>query len=165
MAQLEAEWDRTRQALLRAATLLDRAGFSSRSLTAHSVVIPIAYYMARRDLTDSYLESTSDAPDRARLIQWVVRSLVKRGIWGSGLDRLLARLRTRSTRTGQPSFQAEIEASMAASGKSLAFDETEIDELLQIKFGSQRSFPVLSLLYPGIGFSKGFPGGPILPRG
>lgn len=165
MAKVEAEWDRTRQALLRAATLLDRAGFSSRSLTAHSVVIPIAYYLARRDLSDSYLESTNDAPDRARLIQWVVRSLVKRGIWGSGLDQLLVRLRNEIDWNGSTSFpRAEIEASMAASGKSLAFDETEIDELLQIKFGSQRSFPVLSLLYPGLDFSKDFHEDHIYPR-
>ncbi|WP_197671749.1 hypothetical protein [Devriesea agamarum] len=64
-----------------------------------------------------------------------VRSLVKRGIWGSGLDTLLTRirdvLRTNST-NGFP--VAAVEEAMAAVGKSLAFDAAEIDELLNLKY-------------------------------
>jgi hypothetical protein len=45
---------------------------------------------------------------------------------------------------------------MAALGKSLAFDPTEIDELLEMSYGGQRTFSVLSLLYPGLDLTKEF---------
>ena len=53
----------------------------------------LAYYLHRRQPGDSYLHSTADAADRLKVQKWVIRSLVKRGIWGSGLDTLLTRLR------------------------------------------------------------------------
>lgn len=93
MSRVEAAWPETKGALLRAATLLQQFGFNERNLTANSVIIPIAYYLYLRGAGDSYLDSTADAVDRLTLQHWVTRSLIKRGIWGSGLDTLLTRLR------------------------------------------------------------------------
>ena len=53
---------------------------------------------------------------------------------------------------------------MASIGKSLTFEPTEIDELLELKYGGQRTFPVLALLYPGLDFSKQFHEDHIFPR-
>src|SRR5690606_31515763 len=135
MAKVEAAWPQIKGALLRAATLLQQFGYNDRNLTANSVIIPIAHYLHLRDAGDSYLDSTADAADRLALQRWVTRSLVKRGIWGSGLDTLLTRirdvLRTNST-NGFPI--AEVEEAMAAVGKSLTFDDAEIDELLNLKY-------------------------------
>jgi hypothetical protein len=61
MKKVEAAWDQTWDSLLRAATLMDIFGFSSRTLTADSVVVPLAYYLHRRSLADSYLHSSADA--------------------------------------------------------------------------------------------------------
>jgi hypothetical protein len=95
----------------------------------------------------------------------VIRSLVKRGIWGSGLDTLLTRLRRIIDEHAQHGFPADaIERDMAALGKSLAFEPTEIDELLQMRYGGQRTFSVLSLLYPGLDLSKEFHEDHIFPR-
>lgn len=158
-------WDQTRDSLLRAATLMDMFGFSSRTLTADSVVVPLAYYLHRRSLADSYLHSTADAADRLAVQHWVIRSLVKRGIWGSGLDTLLTRLRRAIDENGHGGFPVtELEHAMTALGKSLAFDPTEIDELLEMGYGGPRTFSVLSLLYPGLDFTKEFHEDHIFPR-
>jgi hypothetical protein len=53
---------------------------------------------------------------------------------------------------------------MAPLGKSLVFDATEIDELLEMKYGGQRTFSVLSLIYPGLDFSKQFHEDHVFPR-
>jgi len=165
MKKVEAAWDQTRDSLLRAATLLDMFGFSSRTLTADSVLLLLAYYLHRRGLADSYLHSTSDHADRQAAQNWVIRSLVKRGIWGSGLDTLLTRLRRTIDEHGQDSFPvAALEHDMTALGKSLAFDATEIDELLEMRYGGQRTFAVLSLLYPGLDLTKEFHEDHIFPR-
>jgi hypothetical protein len=165
MKKVEAAWDQTRDSLLRAATLLDMFGFSSRTLTADSVLLLLAYYLHRRGLVDGYLHSTADRRDRQAAQTWVIRSLVKRGIWGSGLDTLLTRLRRTIDEHGQNSFPvADLEHDMTTLGKSLAFDPTEIDELLEMRYGGQRTFAVLSLLYPGLDLSKEFHEDHIFPR-
>jgi hypothetical protein len=42
MQKLEAEWDRVRNALLTAANLLSWFGYTGRTITATSVMIPIS---------------------------------------------------------------------------------------------------------------------------
>ena len=92
------------------------------------------YYLHCRSMADSYLHSTADAADRLAVQNWVIRSLVKRGIWGSGLDTLLTRLRRVIDENGQRAFPVtEFEHAMTALGKSLAFDPTEVDELLEMR--------------------------------
>lgn len=165
MKKVEATWDQTRDSLLRAAALMDMFGFSSRTLTADSVVVLLAYYLHQRSLKDSYLHSSADAADRLAVQHWVMRSLVKRGIWGSGLDTLLTRLRRTIDEYGQSSFPVmELEQAMTALGKSLSFDPTEIDELLEMRYGGPRTFSVLSLLYPGLDLTKEFHEDHIFPR-
>lgn len=157
MSKVEAAWPEIEGALLRAATLLQQYGFNERNLTANSVIIPIAHYLHLRGAGDSYLDSTADAADRHALQGWVTRSLIKRGIWGSGLDSTLMRIRDALVTNASGSFPvAAIEAAMASVGKGLAFDASEIDELLNLKYAGQRTFAVLSVLYPGLDLGKKF---------
>jgi hypothetical protein len=165
MARVEAAWPETKGALLRAATLLQQFGFNERNLTANSVIIPIAYYLYLRGAGDSYLDSTADAVDRLTLQRWVTRSLIKRGIWGSGLDTLLTRLRDVLRTNSTSKFPIEaVETAMSAVGKGLVFDDAEIDELLNLKYGGQRTFAVLSVLYPGLDLGKKFHEDHIFPK-
>lgn len=165
MARVEAAWPQIKGALLRAATLLQQFGYNERNLTANSVIVPVAHYLHLRGAGDSYLDSTADAADRLALQRWVTRSLVKRGIWGSGLDTLLTRIRDVFRTSSTNGFPvAAVEEAMAAVGKSLAFDNAEIDELLNLKYAGQRTFSVLSVLYPGLDLSKKFHEDHIFPK-
>ncbi|MBW3086360.1 hypothetical protein KEM60_02573 [Austwickia sp. TVS 96-490-7B] len=165
MAKVEAAWPQIKGALLRAATLLQQFGYNERNLTANSVIVPVAHYLHLRGAGDSYLDSTADAADRLALQRWVTRSLVKRGIWGSGLDTLLTRIRDVLRSNSTNGFPvAAVEEAMAAVGKSLAFDNAEIDELLNLKYAGQRTFSVLSVLYPGLDLSKKFHEDHIFPK-
>jgi len=165
MARVEAAWPQIKGALLRAASLLQQFGYNERNLTANSVIVPVAYYLYLRDAGDSYLDSTSDASDRLILQQWVTRSLIKRGVWGSGLDTLLTRIRDALRVSTPPGFpMAAVESAMAAVGKSLGFEAAEIDELLNLKYRGQRTFSVLSVLYPGLDLGKKFHEDHIFPK-
>lgn len=80
-----------------------------------------------------------------------MRSLVKRGIWGSGLDTLLCDLRDVIDADGSDGFPLEqLESRMATRGKGLTFSPEEIEELLDSKYGSKRTFAVLALLFPHV---------------
>lgn len=165
MAKVEKAWPQIKGSLLRAAILLQQFGYNERNLTANSVIVPIAHYLHLRGAGDSYLDSTADAADRLTLQRWVTRSLIKRGIWGSGLDTTLTRIRDVLVANNSGSFPvAEVEAAMAAVGKGLSFTEAEIDELLNLKYAGQRTFSVLSVLYPGLDLSKKFHEDHIFPK-
>lgn len=152
MAKIEASWDEIERAMRLAARLLADFGFSEQNLNANNVVLPMAYYLMVRRLDESFVTSRRAAEDRDRLRLWVVRTLVKRGVWGSGLDSLLKAIRG-AIRTavdeGATEFPvARVEAAMRDRGKILAFDDEEIDALLETRYQDRGVFALLSLLYP-----------------
>jgi hypothetical protein len=148
MKKLEAEWDRIAAALRLAVRLLANFGFSERTMTANSPVITIADYLFQRGAGDNYVTSTQYAEDRGRIRLWTIRSLIKAGIWGSGLDTLLARLRREIREHGKDGFPFEqIETSMVQGGKSLRFEKEEVDDLVDLPYGNRRVFSILALLY------------------
>lgn len=150
MGKLEKDWDRIDQAVRLAVRLLASFGFSERTLSANSVLIPIADYLYQREATDSYLTSAQQQDDRASIRFWVIRSLMKSGIWGSGLDTLLGRIRRAIRDNPKDEFPIEaIEQTMLTSGKSLRFEPEEVEDLAETPYGNRRAFPILALLYTG----------------
>lgn len=151
MARLEKEWDEVETVLVTAAGLLADFGLSVSTLTAHSVLIPVAYYLHSRGLDETYRTSIKYQYDREQVKLWVLRSLIKSGIWGSGLDTLLRDLRSVIQKSDGTSFPAaELEDAMGARGKPLALTDAEIDSLLASKYGRPETFALLAILFPHV---------------
>ena len=151
MAKLEADWDAMSTSLHVAVGLLSDFGLSGGALTADSVLIPVAYYVHHRKLTNSYRESPNAREDREALRSWVLRSLIVRGVWGSGLDTLLRDLREIIKTQGSTSFPlAAFEKAMALRGKSLAVSDALIEDVLGLEYGKARTFAVLATLFPHV---------------
>lgn len=166
IAKVEKDWARIAATLLRTVDLLKRSGFSRESLTANNAAIPVAYYLHQRDADDAFLDSTAKAGERSDIIRWLTRTLLKQGVWGSGPDTLLTRLRAAIDRElPQPGFPtAALDAEFAGLGKALTFDEAEIDGLLELSYGARGTFATLAILYPGLDFSKEFHEDHIWPK-
>lgn len=150
MARLEQDWDDIRASLNVAVGLLSDFGLSGGLLTADSVLIPVANYIHSRKLRDHYRLSASpkDRDDRFALRSWVLRSLIVRGVWGSGLDTLLRDLRDVVKRHGSTSFPlAAIEAAMALRGKSLTVTDELVDDILGLSYGGGRTWAVLATIF------------------
>jgi hypothetical protein len=148
MAELDRHWDAIGDSLKLAVALLSDFGLSDATLSAKSVIIPIAYYLHKRELGDTYRTAVAHAPDRVVVRSWVLRSLIARGIWGSGLDTLLRDLRTVLDEHGKAGFPtAELERAMALRGKSLAVTDELVDDILSLSYGGARTFPVLAMLF------------------
>lgn len=155
MSRLEKGWDEIRASLLRAARLLASFGLSGRTLTADSVVIPVAYYLHAHGHGEGYLTSDAHAADRAVVRTWVFRSLLKRGVWGSGLDTLLRHIQTAIREAPVGGFPiAAVESAMAGRGKAITFSAEEIDDLLELQYGKPRTFAALAMLHPGLDLSQ-----------
>jgi len=149
MLQIRDSWPEIKRSLDLAASLLNQFGLTAINLNARSVIHPVAYYIKRRQLDASYLTAKNHESDREQVRQWLLRSLLRQGIWGSGLDTLLTRLRAAIKDYGATRFpRAEIEQAMAELGKSLAFDEDAVQALLRLRYGEANCFCLLSLIYP-----------------
>ncbi|WP_229123432.1 DUF262 domain-containing protein [Enemella evansiae] len=151
MARLEAGWDAISASLQVAVGLLSDFGLSGGSLTADSVLIPVAYYVHHRGLDHSYRESPKTREDRDAVRSWVLRSLIVRGVWGSGLDTLIRDLREVIKTQGGSAFPVSaIERAMSLRGKSLAVTDALVDDILGLEYGRARTFAVLAALFPHV---------------
>jgi hypothetical protein len=87
------------------------------------------------------------------------------GIFGSGLDTLLARLRRAIDEHGAADFPSDaFEDAMAATGKSLRFDPQTVDELANSAYGKPDTFALLSILYGHVDPSRAYHVDHVFPR-
>lgn len=147
MSRIQDEWERVKASLRLAVRWASRIGYDSTTLTSTNSLLPIAYYFHRREMTEAWLIDGSCRDDRQRVRGWLTRALLKKGVWGSGLDTLLGGLRN-ALREPSPQFPVEdLERYMQRRGKGLAFSEEELEDLADIRFGDPRVYGVLTLLY------------------
>lgn len=166
MQTLEANWPAVRSALVRTIELAASFGLNGQSLRADSALLPIAYYLYRKSAPQNFASHSRYSSDRIAIRDWLFRSILKAsGIWGSGLDTLLTALREVIARSKTDTFPVdELQRTMAQRGKSLTFEDAEIDDLLHLSYGERRVFPLLSLLFPFVDFHNQFHVDHVYPR-
>ncbi len=151
MAILEKNWSRISAALVETIQLVTGFGFDGNSIRANSALLPIAYYIYHLGAPTDFDIHTRYEPDRKAIRGWLTRSILKSGVWGSGLDTLLTALRDVLRNTSNGQFPAsEMRRVMAQRGKSLEFSQEEVEDLADMGISDRRTFPLLALLYPFI---------------
>jgi hypothetical protein len=138
MKKLEANWPKVAETLRLTVRLASSFGLSRDTISADSALLPLAYYLHKRSVGDTYLTSKADAEDRTAIKHWLVRSLIKPGIWGSAPDVPLSALRDviRSDDSGKfPVDTIEHEMRVRVADR---------------KYGSRDLFGLLTLLFPFI---------------
>ena len=155
MARIESEWTTIRSGLRTAAILLSRMGYDSHTLTANSVLIPIAYYVYRRRLTEHHILRSGFDADASAIGDWTRRALLKRGTFGAGLDTTLRKARATIDEECSKSFSSSaMDVAFASVGRPLRFVEEELDDLLDGRGGT--AFSVLALLFPDFDLTNKF---------
>ena len=156
MATLEATWPAISKALALTVQLVSDFGFTGQTLRADSALLPIAYYLYKRNAQTDFLTHSRHGEDRRAIRKWLARSYLKAsGIWGSGLDTLLTSLREIIAANGATSFPVKIiEEEMARRGKTLAFAPDELDDLVELSYGEARTFALLTLVFETVDTSK-----------
>ena len=165
MEILEERWPAIKETLTLTVELVASFGFSGATLRADSALLPIAYYLYMRQADSRYLTKKASVDDRKAVRKWLIASFLKpSGIWGSGLDTLLTAVRQaiRQCHGGFPTH--EIEEIMRLRGKPLVFDDDEIDDLTEIRFGDKRTFSLLSLLFPHLDLRQHFHVDHVFPK-
>ena len=157
MDTFESKWEDIKGALILTVQLVSSYGFTGPSLTAHNAILPIAYYLYAKNPGNSFLTHTKFEQDRNDIREWIIRSLLKSGVWGSGLDTLLTDLRRAIGESDTDSFPvARIREAMARRGRQLVFDDEEIEDLADMRYGDRLTFALLSLLFPFVDLRNQF---------
>ncbi len=165
MKIFEDKWEDIKRTLTLTIQLVSTFGFNRRTLSAHNAILPIAYYLSMKNPGEAYLTHSRFSQDRRAIREWLIRSLLKSGIWGSGLDTLLTALRQVIRDNGSDDFPvARIREAMERRGRSLVFEDKELENLADMGYGDRRTFALLSLLFPFVDLRNQFHVDHIFPK-
>ena len=165
MVAFEECWEEIRNTLTLTARLADSFGFYGQNLASYNSLLSIAYYLHGIRADESLLTHSRHASDRTAIKRWLSLSLLKAGIWGSGVDTLLSQLRNVIRDSEVDGFPvAAIESAMASLGKSLRFEDEEIEDLVDVQYGDRRAIVLMSLLFSYINPQHQFHLDHVFPR-
>jgi uncharacterized protein with ParB-like and HNH nuclease domain len=147
MAVIESEWEQISSALTLAIRLAAHFGFDDKTLTSTNAMIPIAYFIKEKQIDESVLHAKGHDASRANIKQWLIRALLKR-IFGGTPDNLYPVYRQLIQDNGPVFPLAQIIDRYSGTNKSLDFYQEDIDNLLNVGYGTSFAFMLLSLFYP-----------------
>ncbi len=150
MARLEHNWSKINDALISTIQLATSFGFDGSTIRANSALLPVVYYLYQKRTPNGFITRDEYADDRKTIRRWLILSILKAsGIWGSGLDGLLAALRDVLRTASNGHFPVvEMRRAMAQRGKSLEFSQEEVEDLADMGISDRRTFSLLTLLFP-----------------
>ena len=163
MRIIEENWDRIIDAIRLAVNLVSSFGFSRHTLTANNVVIPIAYYLIKQGLPQSFVLSSKYISERKKIQKWVIISLLKRA-FGGHADNVLRTVRRAIIEENKYFPIESIARKFKGTPKAIEFNDEEIDNLFFYRYGQSYTFSTLALLYPAIDFKNIYHIDHIYPR-
>jgi hypothetical protein len=155
---LADNWDRTAKSIVAAFEFLADLGFHELNLRAKVPVIPIVQYIYRRGIAGDFTKPQSYSDDKAAIRNWLCMSVLK-GVFRTQSDHLLNQIRKlveKGAAAPTPHFPLEeIRAEFQGNpNRSLTFDDDFVNEMLGTAIGEATAFPLLSLLYSHIDYSR-----------
>ena len=165
MLTIESQWDKISNAIRLAVELVAGYGYNRSTLVSNNAIIPIAYYILKKGLSNSFISSDHSKHDREVIKKWLVLSLTKRAFSGQP-DNILRPIRKVIRENIEPRFPIEkIIEYFKGTNKTLVFTSEDIDSLLDYKYGQSYTFSVLSLIYPSLDYRNVFHTDHIYPKG
>lgn len=162
MRKIEQRWEEISAALQLSTSLAANFGFNYQTLSANYALIPIAYYLLKKEADSSFIYSAKYEEDRKTIRKWLIIALLKQ-IFGGQPDNVLRPVRE-IIRKDYETFPAEMIRAELKGTKTMKFGEEEIEELLSTKYGGRYTFLVLSLLYSNLDYRNQFHQDHIYPK-
>lgn len=144
----EKSWDKIRKSIVATFNFLDNLGYSNATLPSKNAVIPIIYYVYKKDCDQSIVKSTFSEEDRKNIVKWLNLSLIK-GVFGGQSDSVLKKIRDviKEEPTRNFPFDRIVKAFETDPAKNYSLDDAFIDSILLEQYGSPTATLVLQLLY------------------
>ena len=155
MKTIEKQWENISGAIRIAISLIASFGFDWQSLPSNMAIIPIAYYILKKGVNDSFVQSSRYDADRKIIKKWLVIALLKQ-IFSGQPDNVLRPVRN-VIRENTDQFPIDgIRNVLKGTTKSMVFNKDDVEKLLSYKYSGRYTFLVLSLLYPTLDYRNEF---------
>lgn len=163
MLMIENSWSRIKISIRLAINLISSFGYQYNTLTSHNAIIPIAYYLYKKEPEDNFISSNKYLNDRQRIQKWLQLSLVKR-VFSGQPDNVLRPIRQEISNKYEKFPIIDIIQKFKGTNKSLVFNDEDIESLMFYRYGQKHTFSVLALCYPTFDFRNKFHVDHIFPR-
>ncbi|WP_295917235.1 DUF262 domain-containing protein [uncultured Anaerovibrio sp.] len=164
MLKIEQQWPVIKKSIIQAYLLVSGFGFSRDSLKSNNAIIPIAYYLKVLGNPANFEMDKSNANNRVLIKKWLIRSLLKRAFGGQP-DNILRKIRGILDSNGNKDFPlTEIINSLRGTNKSIIFNDDDINDRLEQKYGQSDTLLILMLLYPSLDYNNKFHVDHIYPK-
>jgi len=163
MLTIEKNWDNVSEAISLTIRLASNYGYNRDTLTSNNAIIPISYYLLKKNLPTNFVQSSNYLDDRKKIQKWLIISLLKRNFSGQP-DNVLRPTRQILSDNYSSFPLHEIIEKFKGGSKSLIFDDDEIENLLFYQYGKSYTFSTLALLYPSLDFRNKFHLDHIFPK-
>lgn len=163
MLLIEDKWEDVSSALKLSVELFSNFGFNRTTLTANNSIIPVAYYLIKKDIPKNFLNSSYYSEDRRKINKWLNVCLIKR-TFGGQADSVLRRMREVISENYDHFPFENMTEKLKGTYKSLVFDNDEIENLFFYRYGGPYAFPTLALIYPTLDFKNKFHIDHIFPK-
>jgi uncharacterized protein with ParB-like and HNH nuclease domain len=148
MLQIEGVWEDIADALRTTVKLISHFGFNRDNLVSANALIPIAYYVYKRKLGNSYINSSNYNRDRQKVREWLIRSYLKRAFSGQP-DSMYPPLR-KIINENPDSFPVDkIIEHYKGTNKSIVVNEDDLEFFLDLEYKSSLAYSLLTILYEG----------------
>lgn len=146
---IQTAWISIREAVEKTVRLINRAGIDRDTLTSTNALMPIVYYLSKLD--GPALDGTTpfEVRNRERIRRWLLGALLN-NVFGGNSDQTIGTSRAivkGSVANGRDFPLEELIEGLKARGRVMDFDETNLDALLDTRFGQRSTFLAVSLLY------------------
>lgn len=155
MEKIEDNWDHAKEAIRLAINLVASFGYNQDTLTSNNAIVPIAYYLLKREIPHNYVESKKYKQDRDLVKKWLILGLLKR-VFSGQPDNILRKLRKVIAANNNEFPLQLIIDEFKGEAKSFTFSNDEIDNLLSYQYGQKHTFSILAVLYPHLDFRNKF---------
>jgi len=152
MAIIEKTWEQIALAIRSSIELVSKYGYNRDSLTAANAIIPIAYFIYKNNLGEKILHSSAREDDRKSIMEWLARVLL-RGTFGGTPDSIYPVMRNLVNQYPNRFPLPEIIEHYRGKLKTISFSEDDVDNILEIQYGTKRAYSALSLLYSSLNCS------------
>lgn len=163
MRLIEKHWDNISSSIRLSVSLVSSFGYSRDTISSNYALIPIAYYISKKEFDGDLVSSSKYQNDRELMRKFLIYVLLKR-IFGGAPDVLLRQIRQAISGNTEAFPLNKIIERLKGTPKSINFDKDDIDSLLSSNYGSVYAFGVLSLLYPTLDFRNKFHMDHIYPK-
>lgn len=148
LARIQDLWSEMKKAVEGAVNLVNWFGIDRDTLTSANALIPIIYYFLKHPTVTLRGSTPLDVRNASAVRRWLSMVLLNNAFGGQSDNVLRDTRRVLQERAAGVDFPAEaLSAVLAQSGRPARFDDTAIDNFLEITYGKQTTFLALSLLY------------------